>query len=394
MGRRHFGSVRRRSSGRWQASCWHDGKLHHAPETFPTKGDALAWLSTVEADIARGAWRDPSIGKVAFGPYADQWLRTRLVKGRPLSPATRQGYQALLRRNLLPAFDRTPLAELTPEGVRAWHAATTEKAGRDQAAKSYRLLRAILSTAVEDNRIVANPCRIRGAGIEHAGERPMLEVVTILELAEAINPRYRALVILAGFGGLRTGEMLALTRGDVDLVHKTVRVRAGAQEITGQGRVVGDPKSEAGKRIVAIPQVVAEALDEHLATFAEPGARGVVFTGPGGGPLRRATLSVAWREAVIKVPDASAGIRVHDCRHAAATMMARMPGVTTKELMARIGHSSPRAALIYQHATEERDRAIAGHLDALIAAAAAAPRASVTTLPRIGSRPDRAQGPS
>jgi integrase len=380
--RRHFGSVRKRASGRWQATYWHEGRLHAAPQTFTTKGDALAWLGETEMNIRRGAWVDPSVGRVVFGSYASDWLRTRLAKGRPLSSATRQGYEGLLRRNVLPRFGQAPLAEITPEAVRAWHTDLAERAGPDQAAKSYRLLRAILNTAVEDNRIAANPCRIRGAGIERAGERPMLEVGTILELAEAIDPRLRALVILAGFGGLRTGEMLALERRDVDLVHKTVHVRAAAQEIVGAGRVVGEPKSEAGKRIVAIPQVVAEALDEHLALFAQPGAHGVVFTGPGGGPLRRATLSKAWREAVARVPDAPAGLRVHDCRHAAATMMARMPGVTTKELMARIGHSSPRAALIYQHATEERDRTIATFLDEQIAAAADVPRASVTSLVR------------
>jgi integrase len=57
------------------------------------------------------------------------------------------------------------------------------------------------------------------------------------------------------------------------------------------------------------------------------------------------------------------GLRIHDLRHHAATLTARMPGITTKELMARIGHASPRAALIYQHATEQRDREIAAYLD-------------------------------
>jgi integrase len=129
--------------------------------------------------------------------------------------------------------------------VRDWQSDLVDWAGRDQAAKSYRLLRAILGTAVEDLRIGRNPCRIRGAGIEQAAERPIVEPAVILELAEAITPRLQALVILAGFAGLRSGEMLALTRADIDLVHKTVHVRASAAEITGDGRLVGRPKSEA-----------------------------------------------------------------------------------------------------------------------------------------------------
>lgn len=337
--------------------------------TFTRRKDADNYVKKLGGDELAGLVVDPNSGEVPFGGYADEWIATRLVKGRPLSLATRQGYKALLRRNLKPTFEDTSLRKITPEAVRRWHSALFDSASQDQAAKSYRLLRAILSTAVEDMRIGRNPCQIRGAGTEQASERPMIDVVTILELADTIIPRLRALVILAGFGGLRTGEMLALTRADIDVMHKVVRVRAGAQEITGAGRVVGDPKSEAGKRTVTIPQVVAEALETHLATYAQPGPDGVVFTAEHGQPLRRAELSAEWRKAVAKVKSAPEGLHVHDCRHAAATMMARMPGVTTKELMARIGHSSPRAALIYQHATEERDQAIAAYLDQEIEAA-------------------------
>ncbi len=82
-----------------------------------------------------------------------------------------------------------------------------------------------------------------------------------------------------------------------------------------------------------------------------PGA--TLFVGPQGLPVTRATLSELWRAAV-KTVGAPAGLRIHDLRHHAATLVGRMPGITTNELMARIGHASLRAALIYQHATAER----------------------------------------
>lgn len=63
-----------------------------------------------------------------------------------------------------------------------------------------------------------------------------------------------------------------------------------------------------------------------------------------------------------------------------------MPGVTTKELMARIGHASPRAALIYQHATRERDRAIASYLDSIVATSERPVRAPVVGLDSLSSR--------
>ncbi len=89
-------------------------------------------------------------------------------------------------------------------------------------------------------------------------------------------------------------------------------------------------------------------------------------------------MSKAWRAtcAAAGVPE----LHTHDLRHHAATTIARMPGVTTKELMTRIGHSSPRAALIYQHATEERDRAIATYLAEQMAGATRETLAPVANL--------------
>ena len=223
-----------------------------------------------------------------------------------------------------------------------------------------------------------NPCRIKGAGIEHAPERRMPTTAEVLELADAIDDRYRALVLLAGFGGLRTGEMLGLRRVDVDLLRRHVHVRRQAQEVPKRGRIIVPPKSEAGTRLVALPMAVVEALEHHLATYAEPGEDGTVFTGPSDGPLYRARLSDHWQEACRAV--GVKGLHVHDLRHHAATLTARMPGITTKELMARIGHSSPRAALIYQHASEERDRAAADFLDQQIAAVEPSERAQVVAI--------------
>jgi integrase len=219
----------------------------------------------------------------------------------------------------------------------------------------------------------------------------MVATSVVLDLADAIDPKLRAFVLLAGFGGLRTGELLGLQRHDVDEMHGLVHVRRQVHEVAGKTRrdakvstrVVTGPKSEAGLRSVAIPRTVMVELAEHLARFTGSDASSPVFPSKRGGqPLRRADLSIAWRDALAKVDDAPESLHVHDLRHHAATTMARMPGVTTKELMARIGHSSPAAALRYQHATEERDRAVADYLDEQIAAVKRPPKAKVTKLAR------------
>lgn len=332
-----------------------------------------------EADALDGVGLDPRRGVTKLNAYFDAWLPARLVKGQPLTPSTRVGYRRLWERTIRGSIGQRQLRAIRPDSVRAWHGELAAAASQDQAAKAYRLLRAVLATAEADELIRQNPCRIRGAGQERAPERPMAATSLVLELAEAIEPRYRALVLVAGFAGLRTGESLGLRRCDVDVLHGEVRVVVQAQEVTGVGRAMLAPKSEAGRRTVAVPGIVTAALDVHLASFAAPGLDGVVFTGPEGTPLRRATLSRAWRAAVAAT-GAPENLRLHDLRHHAATLTARMPGVTTRELMARIGHASPRAALIYQHATAERDRAIAAFLDAEVAAAVTPKRAEVVAL--------------
>jgi integrase len=218
---------------------------------------------------------------------------------------------------------------------------------------------------------------LKGAGIEHAEERPMLDSSTVLKLANAIDPRLRCLVLLGGFVGLRTGELLGLERRDVDLMHRVIHVRRQAQEINGH-RIITEPKTQAGVRSLSLPGALVESLEAHIAANGAPGPAGAVFTGRSGLPLRRADLSEEWRAAVAAV--GLSDIRIHDLRHHAATTFARKPDVTLRELMTTIGHASPAAALRYQHATAERGRELADYMDSVIASAGEPPQAPVVHL--------------
>ncbi len=279
----------------------------------PTLAAARALKTQAESDALTGIPLDPQSGARLLNDYFTDWVASRLGRGRPLSPTTRIGYERLWRRTVEAGLGRNQLRALRPESIRAWHADVTIRAGSDQAAKAYRLVRAVLATAEADEFIRINPCRIRGGGQEHHQERPMVDTSLVLRLAETIEPRYRALVLVAGFAGLRTGESLGLRRCDVDLLHGELRVIAHAQEVAGHGRMLLEPKSEAGRRVVAIPSIVVEALDSHLATFTVIDASAWVFTGPSGTPLRRATFSKAWRRAVAATGGPS-GLRAHDLR--------------------------------------------------------------------------------
>jgi integrase len=344
--------------------------------TFRRRKDADDFCRQVGADELQGViTRRPEKRATLFQDFTEGWLKTRLVKGKPLAPSTVIGYQRLLRRNLYPRFANRPVRRISPEDIRKWYFETTAATGHDQAAKSYRLLHAVLNTAAEEGVIPSrvNPCRISGGGNEDARERPLVETSTVLKLAEAVEDRYRAIVYLAGLAGLRTGESLGLRRRDVNPARRQVLVAVQAQEIAGLGRHVSDPKSEAGQRPVRLPKVAMEALMWHMERFTGPEPDAVVFTAVKGNPVRRARLSAAWKKAVAKV-GIDVDLRPHDLRHHALTLAARKPGVTTKELMARGGHSSPRAALRYQHAASERDQEIADFIDDQIATAHTPPK--------------------
>jgi integrase len=364
MSRRRFGSVRRLPSGRWQARYrTNDGRQHTAPETFATKTEATRHLAQVETDLSRGQWSDPRLGRTTFTEWAARWEATTVN----LRANTQAAYRNLLRRYLLPTFGPMPLGDLDAMAVRAWLAKLKrDGVGASTRAKSYRLLSRILGTAVESGYLARNPCTIRGAASEPAPEMRFATVTQVAALADAIPPRFRALVLVAAYTGLRWGELAGLRVRRVDLLHRQITVAEQLLEVRGR-LAFGPPKTGAALRTVTLPAVAAEALAEHLGVYGEGGPDGLVFPAERGGPIRRSNFT---RRVWIPATRAAGveGLRFHDLRHTAATL-AVAAGASTRELMVRMGHSSSAAALRYQHVMAGRDAAIAAALDELVAAA-------------------------
>jgi integrase len=360
--RRRFGRVRRLPSGRFQVRySLGDGSMRRAPSTFATQAEAEQFLAMVEVDLNRGTWFDPEAGDIRLDVYAPRWLVERPVE---LQPRTVEIYTRLLNLYLYPAFGATPLNRITSAAVRTWHASLRQRGvGQVSTAKAYRLLKAILNTAVEDELIPRNPCRLKAAGVERSPERRPPSLPEVELIADCVEPRYRLLVLLGAWSGLRWGELAALTRQRVDRMHGVVHVVEAMVQADGGHRHIGPPKSAAGRRTVAVPPHLWPEIDAHLAAYVGPEPTALLFTKASGASLDRANFHTWWRRATraAGVPD----YRFHDLRHLAATMAA-VSGATTRELMRRMGHSSQRAALIYQHATEDRDLTIAEAMSKLV----------------------------
>ena len=158
-------------------------------------------------------------------------------------------------------------------------------------------------------------------------------------------------------------ELVALSRDSLDLERGTLTINRQYVELRNGSLVLDTPKTAAGVRTVHIPPHLIPELSQHLATWTTPSSP-VIFPNSRDQPIRRAS----WRSVWLLARD-KAGLpqfRFHDLRHTGNTLAAAT-GASTKELMARMGHASMRAALIYQHATTDRDAAIAAALSALAA---------------------------
>lgn len=241
MARRPWGNARKLPSGRWQARYQIQGVWRTAPETFRTKGLADSWLAGTRTELERGTWIDPEAGKVPLADYAMQWLADR----PDLRPRTRELYRSLLRLHVLPALGSTQLVDITPAKIRTWRAGLIDAGhpGASTIAKSYRLLHAVCATALEDGLVTRNPCVIKGASVERPAERPVASIDQVYAIADAIEPRYRALVLLATFCALRVGELRALRQSNLDLLHRTVSVVEQYQQLGDGTLLLGPPKT-------------------------------------------------------------------------------------------------------------------------------------------------------
>jgi hypothetical protein len=139
------------------------------------------------AESLRGQWTDPDRGKVKLAEYAETWIAQR----PGLRPRSADNYRWLLKKHIMPRLGEVPVGKLSTPMIREWRAALLDQGvSVSTAAKAYRLLRAVLMTAVDEDKILSsNPCRIRGAGDEQAPERPVLTVAQVFELAERVGRR-------------------------------------------------------------------------------------------------------------------------------------------------------------------------------------------------------------
>lgn len=326
-------------------------------QTFETKKEALRFLQSVETDIARGQYIDPSAGKMTLEAWANEWFGTI----RHLSPKTQQGYRTLLTKHIIPRLGRKRLTSIKPIDVRRFVSEMVDAGYSPSTVRQARhLLGMILKAAVENGAISTSPAQGVKAPRVTRREMQVLTSEQVTALAESVPDRYQTLVYLLAYGGLRWGEAVALRRSRVNLLRARIEVAESVSEVSGHFHY--GPTKTYQSRSVAIPGFLKDMMAEHLRLFVGKDKDALVFTTDTGTPLRNGN----WRRWVWEPALKECGfprVRIHDLRHTCATLLIAQ-GAHAKAIQRHLGHSSIQITFdTYGHLLPDEQDRVASALD-------------------------------
>lgn len=380
--RRTFGTLEaRKNADTGKVTSWRarylgpDLERHH--QSFGDKMAAEAWLNAERILIDRGEWKPPARREQeqrlaqARAITLRDWAY-RSIEGKSLRDSTRYRYTRALEKRILPVLGEIPLKDLTRLDVTSWYTALRvtlakeaksrtwageEKSdGRGTLFSAYQVLSSILSDAVDHELLEASPAKVKGGLNYKAVHDPVVLTAEQMWWLTDLMPDYlRAIVPLAASTGLRNGELRALKVRHLDLGSPerskvTVRGTAANHKSAGAYNRIGDPKTDASKRTVAIPSFVVPVLVQHLGQRETVGPDDLLFPARRGGVMHASIIERNWSVARAQV--GLDELHFHDLRHTALTWAARA-GATLAELMAIAGHRNPTVVLRYQHAGDE-----------------------------------------
>ena len=326
---------------RWRARYVDDHGREHA-KVFARKVDAQHWLDNVVSEHVTGTWTDPKLSGQTFGALAERWVATKATR----APKTVAGYRSLLDTLVLPRWGDAPLRDMTFDALQVWITGlsangSVRREGRSLSAsrvrQAHQLVGAVLKFAVKAKHLAANPAE----GIElprlPEGEQRYLTHEQLHRVAVACG-RYRTMIFVLGYCGLRFGEAAALKVADVDIAGRRIRVRRSVTYVTGTGLVEGAPKNHTA-RTVPVPAFVAGLLATEL---EDRGGDELAFPPPRGEYLAIENVRHPFAKAVAAV--GCPGVRLHDLRHTCASL-AISAGANVKVVQRLLGHKTATLTL-------------------------------------------------
>jgi integrase len=315
-----------------------------------------------------------------FAAYATGWIETW-----PLKDQTRERYRGILRRELLPVFGPIPLAKIHPHTVRTWVAG---QAAGPLSASSVRqhiaVLRSCLKAAQIDGHLDTLPLLGVKMPRSHSRQPAVMTLPEAFAMIEAAPADWQCAIATALFTGLRLGELLALTREDVDLPGRRLNIRATLTEVNARTPRLRreEPKSRAGYRQVPIVEALAVRLQAHLDTLG-PTDEGAVFASPVGTWMSKSNFyRDAWKPT--RTAAGRGDFTFHDLRHTAASLLLAHSGAELAELKFVLGHSQIAHTVdLYGHLVPGRLEGLRATFDAAVSAAQPKPAPTPPPAPTL-----------
>jgi integrase len=337
----------------YRARIYYRGR-YVASRTFQRKRDAQEWERRQTDSLRSGVWSDPAAGDRPVGEWCQIWLDAQPLR----QPATTRKIRGVIAKQIAGTFGRRPLVSVRPSEVQAWAADLSRAQSVATARHSLGVLRRVFDYAVRDGAIQRNPAAgIRLSKVRGNDPRPLTHDQLWRLAAEVDQPRDRLLVLVAGYCGLRWGELAALRWADVDKQSRTIRVARAYSEEAPRGEL--SPVKNHQARTVPVPEIVSDELAGYKA--CQPQGE-LVFPSASGTPLRNRN----WRRDVFDpaVEALSLNITPHNLRDT-ATSLAIDAGASVVAVARLLGHESPATTLNHYAALFPSDLDdIASRLDA------------------------------
>lgn len=342
-----------------------------------TKKDAEKRLGELLHQLDIGAFAKPS--KLTLGGYLDQWLKDYCHAS--FAPHTVQSYGFFIERHIKPTLGQVPLTQLKPEHLQHLYTEKLSTGRRDGTGglgnRSVRYihttLHKALKSAVKMGMIVRNPAdAVDAPKVKHHEMKIMSESDIHIFLEYAKSTPYYALFYTALFTGMRRSELLALRWSDVDLLLCQLSVSRTIHSLHKGGIIFSQPKTDKGRRMVALSPSTAIELQEHQAqqektrqllgmTLSDDD---LIFSQVDGKPLLPDSVTHAWTRLAKRT--GLKGVRLHDARHTHASLMLKQ-GVHPKVVQERLGHASIQITLdTYSHVVPGLQRAAAQRFDDIV----------------------------
>jgi integrase len=345
---------------RWRAR-YVDEHGRERAKGFSRKTDATNWLNKQISDQVTGVWTDPTLSAVTFGQMAERWISTKAAR----APKTVAGYRSLLETVILPRWENVALREVSFDDLQVWISSLSvdgsvrfqgKGLSASRVRQAHQVIGAILKFAVRAKHLATNPAEGIDLPARPEAEQCYLTHDQLHRLAVA-SGRFRTLVLVLGYCGLRFGEAAALQVGDMDLNARRIRVSRSVTYVRGTGRVEGTTKNHTS-RTVPVPRFLAPLLSTEI-----QGCDGLVFPGRRGGYLSPGEVRWVFDPAVQTVRAAIRAerereiqetgqaqtpefpvITPHELRHTCASL-AISAGANVKVLQALLGHKTATLTL-------------------------------------------------